>query len=124
MPLSVRLPFRRDRNFGFAMNETHREVVKQNFKHLLLTAPGERVMIPDFGVGLRNYLFENATLIRAELASRIQEQTNKYMPFITLQDISIKEKNNEMTLKITYFIEPMAITDNLEIKKRGEDIVI
>mgnify|MGYP003354002300 CR=1 FL=1 len=36
--------------------------MKQNFKILLLTNPGERVHFPKFGVGLRNYLFENLEL--------------------------------------------------------------
>ena len=33
-----------------------KEQVKQNFRILLLTAPGERLTDSNFGVGLKNYL--------------------------------------------------------------------
>jgi hypothetical protein len=32
-------------------------LVKQNMKMVLLTSPGERVMIPEYGVGLKRFLF-------------------------------------------------------------------
>ena len=55
------------------------ENIKQNFKNLILTVPGERVMLPDFGVGLKQYLFTNQGYI-AELetavATRIKDQVN------------------------------------------------
>ena len=35
-----------------------KEIIKQNFKMVIMTNPGERIMIPDFGVGIRRYLFE------------------------------------------------------------------
>ena len=41
-----------------ALTKTMMEVIKQNFKNLVLTNPGERVMLTDFGVGIRRFLFE------------------------------------------------------------------
>ena len=46
----------------YGLTKTVREAVKQNFKNLILTSPGERVMDSNFGVGLRNFLFENFTI--------------------------------------------------------------
>jgi len=57
--LSVKLPLYLDPDDGIGLNKTYRESVKQNFLNLLLTIPGERVMIPRFGVGLKRFLFEN-----------------------------------------------------------------
>ena len=45
----------------YGLNKTIRQAIKQNFKNLILTSPGERVMDIQFGVGLRNYFFENFT---------------------------------------------------------------
>ena len=42
----------------FKLNKTLGEVVRQNFKNLVLTSPGERIMLPDFGAGLRRLLFD------------------------------------------------------------------
>ena len=53
------LPLSRDEKHGvYSLIVSYREEVKQNFKNLLLTSPGERMMNPDFGVGMRRYLFE------------------------------------------------------------------
>ena len=41
---------------GYTLNKTYRQVVKQNFKHLLLTEPGEKIMDKNFGVGLKKFL--------------------------------------------------------------------
>ena len=43
---------------GFKINRKIQEIVKQNFKMLLLTMPGERIMDPAFGCGLKYALFE------------------------------------------------------------------
>ena len=58
------------------------ENVKQNFRNLLLTSPGERVMLPDFGVGIKRFLFENdPSFIADELQSIIYDQVDSYMNF-------------------------------------------
>jgi len=43
------------------------EDIEQNLKLLLLTAPGERVMPPEFGCGIRSMVFatmDRGTIIR------------------------------------------------------------
>ena len=55
--LSPKLPLTKDPQDGYALNKEYVELVQQNLKMILLTAPGERIMEPEFGVGLRNYLF-------------------------------------------------------------------
>tara|TARA_R110000851_G_scaffold33294_2_gene88558 strand:+ start:173 stop:556 length:384 start_codon:yes stop_codon:yes gene_type:complete len=89
--ISPSLPLRLDPQYpGFALNITMLDVVKQNFKHLVLTVPGERIMITDFGVGIRNFLFEpNNPATHALISSRIYSQVKKYMPFIVVRNIDI-----------------------------------
>ena len=58
--ISPKLPLIPDDVDGpYGLNKTLTESIKQNFRNLMLTIPGERIMIPDFGVGLPRYLFEN-----------------------------------------------------------------
>lgn len=86
--ISPKLPLTRDRQDGFALNKTVLDSIKQNVKMVVLTSPGERVMDPAFGVGVRRYLFENANAnTYGELRSTIVSQLNKYMPFVNVVDI-------------------------------------
>ena len=86
---SPRFPLQIDDYVGaYALTQTVTEVVKQNFINLMLTAPGERIMDLQFGVGLRHYIFEpNIASTKQSIASKIERQTKKYMPFIRLNSI-------------------------------------
>ena len=42
----------------FSGTETVKEQIKANLLNLLLTYPGERINLPNFGVGIKNLLFE------------------------------------------------------------------
>ena len=39
---------------------TTKEQIKTNLINLLLTVPGERINNPNYGIGLKNLLFENS----------------------------------------------------------------
>ena len=72
--LGVIFPF--DGEAVFNSSFTTAEQVKSNLLNVLLTEPGERVFKPNFGVGLRSYLFENSNDF-ALLEERINNQINK-----------------------------------------------
>ena len=81
-----------DGAYGLIKSPT--EAIKQNLRFLILTAPGERLRVPDFGVGIRNYLFENFT--RGTLSSiegSIRRQASVYMPYITISSIVFDDSN-------------------------------
>lgn len=114
--LSPKFPLHFSSLGGYANNETVKEVVKQNLKNLVLTSPGERIMIPDFGVGLKNFLFEqNVESSVSILNQRLQNQVNKYMPFINIQEFSPEYEENQLIIKIKYFIIPISETDILRV---------
>jgi uncharacterized protein len=114
----VALPLTYDTGDGFTMLKRIKDVAKQNFKMLILTNPGERVMAPDFGVGLKRYLFENfSDSVYAEIDTRIREQVSIYMPAILIQEIefaSTDQDNNHLAIFISYRIPAIAETDLLE----------
>ena len=87
--LSVKLPITRDTADGFKMIRDFQTLVRQNFKMLILTAPGERVMEPEFGVGLRNFLFENFNnSVYIEIESEIRKQASIFLPVIEIFEIN------------------------------------
>ena len=120
--LSPKLPLQLDPNDGYALNKKYSEMVTQNLKMLILTAPGERIMDPEFGVGIRNYLFEqNISLTHHELEVKIREQVSKYLPYLEVKTTilgpdEIESGNpNLLKVKIKYFIKPLQIYDVVEI---------
>lgn len=114
--LSPKFPLFFGPSGGYSSNTTVKEVVKQNFTNLLLTSPGERIMIPDFGVGIKRYLFEqNSKFTINRIEKKIKEQVKKYMPFLEVQEINPTMNENELILTIKYFITPISETDILNI---------
>ena len=122
------LPLQKSPEDGFyALTKTVAENTKQNFKNLLLTSPGERVMIPNFGVGLRQLLFANeGTAIESKIAARIEEQVEKYMSFIVINGINFfkhdppyesSELGHRLGIQIYYSIPQFNFSDLLTINK-------
>ena len=91
--LSVKLPLTYNPNTArYTLLSTHQELVHQNFKMLLLTNPGERIMDLRFGIGLLQFLFEpEEPFFFQDIRSKIQEQVSIYMPYIEIENIEINE---------------------------------
>ena len=117
------LPLRYNPIDGFyVLNKTVNSNVKQNLKMLMLTAPGERVMLPEYGVGLRHYLFENNP--EREIMSKIQEQMTRFLPALQVLNIQIKKdldiptrfgQKNTLFIRIEYLIPGVELADTFEL---------
>ena len=92
----------------------HRELdkqIKDNFKNLLLTNHGERLMLTDFGANLKPLTFELQSEggVTAALR-RIKAATEKFMPFISLLTFEpVKLQNTDSSIakigaRITYSV--------------------
>jgi len=116
--IAVKLPLVKSEIDGFAMLKTIRDTAKQNFKMLLLTSPGERVMDPLYGVGLKRYLFQNFTQITfSEIDTKIREQVSIYMPALQIDEIQFSGSDfdsNSLVVRISYYLPAIANTDLLE----------
>ena len=70
-------------------------LIKGQLTQLLLTNPGERVMLPDYGVGLQQYLFEPLTSDLSEVAAdRVITAINKYAKNIKVMSIRFFQDEN------------------------------
>ena len=98
--VGVSLPFNAEAVFNSTY--TTKEQLKSNLLNIVLTEPGERVFKPDFGVGLRTYLFENFT-DKSDLKARIKDQISKYAPQAKLQEVTIQKDNHSHQLNISIF---------------------
>jgi phage baseplate assembly protein W len=123
--ISPVVPLQKDDIDGFyVLTKTLKENTKQNFKNLLLTSPGERVMLPDFGIGIKRFLFEHSThQMRQSIAEQIDIQTEKYMPFISVESIEFIEAKgpgaeefaNIVSIEIYWNIPGKGINDLIKI---------
>ena len=118
--ISPKLPIRKSLRDGFALTQTYSEALKQNFKNLVLTSPGERIMDPNFGVGIRRYLFENySDEVQLLIEERVISQTLLYMPYVSINRISFRDSGqrneHKLSVAISYSIEEEGIEDVLLI---------
>jgi|10_taG_2_1085330.scaffolds.fasta_scaffold23270_1 phage baseplate assembly protein W len=122
--IAVKLPLAYDDYFGpYGMLTKPEKAIKQNFKNLILTNPGERVMNSNFGVGLSRFLFENKTTdVVEDINEAIYTQTAKYLPFIQILDVSVKFVDNTLLTRIKYFVPDFGIADALDLKIFDQNI--
>lgn len=128
--LSPKLPLVYNETQGYQMNTGFVELVLQNLKMIVLTSPGERIMDPDFGVGLKNYLFEqNVTATHGDINARIIKQAKKYLPSIEIISIDFFTADttpgipeNYLHVTVNFMIKPLDSGAKLELffdNKRG-----
>ena len=89
--LSVALPLNVNTTDGaYSLNKDIAAMAAQNLKMVILTNPGERIMIPEFGAGIRRFLFEPATNDTVDIVKdAIQKQVAKYLPYIDLLQLNV-----------------------------------
>lgn len=116
--ISVALPLIYNQQDGpYQLNKNILDTVRQNFKNLVLTNKGERIMDPDFGIGIYGLLFENYIpgnnqAIKADAI----DQAKKYMPFIEVEDFIITENTtnlNQFNIYIRYSVRSLNVLDEL-----------
>ena len=75
------------------------------------------MMIPGYGVGLRNFLFENkGQNVQNDIKAKIKEQVKIYLPFIKILNIKFFDsEENTLSLQISYFVESLTLRDLITI---------
>jgi phage baseplate assembly protein W len=64
--------------------------IEQAIQIILLTSRGERVMLPEFGAGLRDFVFEpNSELTRARIEESVRKALVDWEPRIDLERVEV-----------------------------------
>lgn len=120
--ISPKLPLYKDKDDGLGLNKTYKEAIQQNMIVLLMTNPGERIMDPEFGCGLRHILFhQNNPGLYGQIDGRIRQQVRKYINFVEIENINIIPPNDNtnqhrVDVSVSYFIKPLSVFDNVFIE--------
>ncbi len=117
--IAVSLPLALSDEYGYEMLTDLKSVFKQNLKTLILTEPGERVMDPSYGVGIRKFLFENfSQSLLSNIDSKIREQARTYIPAINILQINFDTSGidrNTINIAILYSIPGVGARDSLSV---------
>ncbi len=72
------------------------ENVRESIRVILLTEPGERLLRPGFGCGLRRFLFEpNTATTRALIRERIVRAISDWEPRVRLEAVEVEPDPDE-----------------------------
>ena len=115
--IGVSLPF----NGPAVFNSTYttKDQIKSNLINLLLTAKGERVMNPEFGCDLKNFLFEGITNSNVSLLkTNISDSISTFIPEITLKNINLDSNidDNLINLTIDYSLNISQTPDQVTVQ--------
>ena len=105
-------------NAVFTPNYQTRDAIKNNLINYFLTNPGERLGNPEYGGGLRRFIFSQIEQDNLEfLQEDIQNKLSVNFPNIILEKLQVLESpdNNTVTVNITYSIPNTGINDQLEL---------
>lgn len=94
----------------FEMYDSVEQQIGFYLKNLLLTSPGENISDPNYGIGIRRFLFEqNIDYVRSSISSRVSSQVSVYLSYLNISDIQVLAStqdidNNSMTIRLIYAI--------------------
>ena len=101
---------------AFISNYQTRDAIKNNLVNYLLTNPGERPLNPEFGAGLRNFIFnaintDNFKFLKEDIQTKIANNFSN----VNVNEVTISrtDTSNEILVNITYSIPNTGINDEL-----------
>lgn len=84
---------------GYFHTQSGIDQIKSDMLALILTNQGERVMLPQFGLDLRRFLFEPAdSVVVGQVKALLIEQLNLWEPRVVIDDIEITVNPDESEL--------------------------
>lgn len=88
MSIEIAIPFALDKAGRISTVTNPNEQISQHVKSLVGTEPGERVMLADYGVPLKQYLFEpNDNQVATYITTDVQNAMNAFEPGLVVNDI-------------------------------------
>jgi uncharacterized protein len=103
-------PFRIDPASGQAAQTSYATHVDQMIRQVLLTSPGERADLPQFGCGLRQLIFApNSDALNATTQIMVQQALNQWLgDQITVQQVTVATPSagmeNQISIEIDYVL--------------------
>jgi phage baseplate assembly protein W len=89
--------------------------VRESIRIILMTEPGERLRLPQFGAGLGRFLFEpNTVATHAQIAERIRDALVRWEPRVRVQDVQVMADRDDPQAAIATLTYRLVATQALE----------
>ena len=101
--MNIALPWRFDHR-GRTAESADERYVRELIECVLFTAPGERVMRPDFGSGVAQLLFEpNSPELAGTVEMLVQAALTQWLSeLITVSAVRVEAYESELRVNVTY----------------------
>lgn len=111
-------PFRIGTDGRSAAPASDADQVRDEVLQLLLTAPGERLFLPEFGGGLRKLVFEPASdVLRGVVKARITQALSRWLGHrLTVEFIDVVFDDPSAMLEVTVKYRPAGSPDTRVVK--------
>lgn len=115
-------PFRINSNGRSAQVSSLEAHVRDELIQLILTNPGERAFLPEFGGGVRRLVFENASeAIAGVTKARITQAISRWLGHrVTLEDLQVTIDNSTLEVQIQYRIAGTKDSRIMKFQRNGE----
>lgn len=100
----------------FQSNYQTKDALKNNLINFFLTNPGERLLNPTFGGGLRAFIFEQIRINNLEfLKEDIEVKIINYFPQIIINELNVSGNDKTVNVVLKYSIKNTNTSDGLEM---------
>jgi phage baseplate assembly protein W len=87
--------------------------IKNSLTNIFTTFPGQKLLVPDFGLNLYQFLFMPATQSMARvIGDRILEGINRFEPRVTVTNIHVTVVEEENTYEIDLTLKIPALSNS------------
>ncbi len=94
---------------GLQVTNTY-DHIRDEILAVLLTSPGERVNLPDFGCGLKEYIFApNVSIVATMIDLKISQSLDRWLgEKITVNEINVRPIEERLLIDVYYTIKNTA----------------
>jgi phage baseplate assembly protein W len=127
---SPKLPLQVDSTGNFVNISDIMVNIKQKLRFIVLTNPGEKIMDPAFGAGVKRFLFQNpkekyfnnnsgnGLNIQEQVKTSIIRQVEKYCSEVKIYDVQTKIEEQVLFITVFYNFNNI-LEDFLEVRVQG-----
>jgi phage baseplate assembly protein W len=102
---------------GSVAAAVYEEDIRQAIEIIIFTNRGERVMRPEFGAGLNEFIFENvSTATMALIETRVREALIAWEARIDIKEVTVasdRSERNKLLIDLTYIVRATNSRHNL-----------